>query len=129
MNPMTWQESFVRPYPRDRPKSAGTSAAAAAAAVSARAAVAAKAGAARGFAATATAAEASASGTVGEAAAAMEQQYAPALRYLHWLIAGGTLGCFAMVQMAQRSKAASYLLLYTTVSFQLFREEEGGGRS
>ena len=55
--------------------------------------------AARGFAAAAAEA-----GTVGEAASALEQQYAPALRYLHWLIAGGTIGTFACVQIAQRVK-------------------------
>ena len=44
------------------------------------------------------------SSTVGEAASALEQMYAAPLRYLHWLIAGGTIGAFAAVQMAQRSK-------------------------
>ena len=52
----------------------------------------------RGFAASAG------PSTVGEAASALEQMYAAPLRYLHWLIAGGTIGAFAAVQMAQRSK-------------------------
>lgn len=78
--------------------------AAVAAVTAARAASVAKAAAspvARGFAAESGAAG---TGTLGEAASALEQQYAPALRYLHWLIAGGTIGTFAMVQLAQRVK-------------------------
>ena len=37
-------------------------------------------------------------------AAALEQRYAAPLRYLHWLIAGGTLGAFATVQLAMQTK-------------------------
>ena len=50
---------------------------------------------ARGFAAAATFAE---------VASALEQRYAAPLRYLHWLIAGGTLGAFATVQLAMQTK-------------------------
>ena len=50
---------------------------------------------ARGFAAAAT---------VPEVASALEQRYAAPLRYLHWLIAGGTLGAFATVQLAMQTK-------------------------
>tara|TARA_B100000482_G_scaffold163994_1_gene127375 strand:+ start:367 stop:1146 length:780 start_codon:yes stop_codon:yes gene_type:complete len=46
----------------------------------------------RGFAASA--------GTIAEAASALEQQYARPLQALHWLIAGGTVGTFAFVQLA-----------------------------
>lgn len=46
----------------------------------------------RGFAASA--------GTISEAASALEQQYARPLQALHWLIAGGTVGTFAFVQLA-----------------------------
>ena len=49
-------------------------------------------GASRGFAASA--------GTIAEAASALEQQYARPLQALHWLIAGGTVGPFAFVQLA-----------------------------
>ena len=49
---------------------------------------------ARGFAATTT---------ISDAASALEQRYSAPLRYLHWLIAGGTLGAFATVQLAQRA--------------------------
>ena len=49
-------------------------------------------GASRGFAASA--------GTIAEAASALEQQYAAPLQALHWLIAGGTVGTFAFVQLA-----------------------------
>jgi hypothetical protein len=57
-------------------------------------------------------------GTVGEMASALEQQYHPALRYLHWLIAGGTLGAFACVQIAQRVKGkekAKYMMLHKSL--------------
>ena len=50
---------------------------------------------ARGFAAAAT---------FPEVASALEQRYAAPLRYLHWLIAGGTLGAFATVQLAMQTK-------------------------
>ena len=46
----------------------------------------------RGFAASA--------GTIAEAASALEQQYPTPLQALHWLIAGGTVGTFAFVQLA-----------------------------
>lgn len=42
-------------------------------------------------------------GSVAETATALEQQYAAPLRYLHWLIAGGTIGAFATVQLAMNS--------------------------
>ena len=35
---------------------------------------------------------------MGEAASALEQMYAAPLRYLHWLLAGGTIGAFAAVR-------------------------------
>lgn len=55
---------------------------------------------------------------MGEAASALEQQYAPALRYLHWLIAGSTIGAFACVQIAQRVKGAEkakYMMLHKSL--------------
>jgi cytochrome b561 len=44
------------------------------------------------------------SASVAETASAFEQQYAAPLRYLHWLIAGGTIGAFASVQYAMQVK-------------------------
>ena len=59
-----------------------------------------------------------AASTLPEAASALEQQYAAPLRYLHWLIAGGTLGAFATVQLAQRSKGkekGDYMFLHKSL--------------
>ena len=59
-----------------------------------------------------------AAATIPEAASALEQHYAAPLRYLHWLIAGGTLGAFATVQLAQRAQGKAkgdYMFLHKSL--------------
>ena len=70
-------------------------------------------GASRGFAASA--------GTIAEAASALEQQYAAPLQALHWLIAGGTVGTFAFVQLAmslpkeQAAEKGRFMMLHKSL--------------
>ena len=55
-------------------------------------------------------------------ASALEQQYAAPLRYLHWLIAAGTIGAFGFVQAAQRSKGAdkaNYMMLHKSLGLSV----------
>lgn len=70
-------------------------------------------GASRGFAASAS---------LASEASALEQQYAAPLRYLHWLIAAGTIGAFGFVQAAQRSKGAdkaNYMMLHKSLGLSV----------
>eukprot|EP00164_Ancoracysta_twista_P012553 GFYU01019742.1.p1 GENE.GFYU01019742.1~~GFYU01019742.1.p1 ORF type:complete len:247 (-),score=68.24 GFYU01019742.1:49-732(-) len=54
--------------------------------------------------AAAATAEATQATAAGGAGGNVEQRYAKSLRWLHWIIGGGTLFCFGTVQAAQRTK-------------------------
>jgi len=63
-----------------------------------------------------------ASASLASEASALEQQYAAPLRYLHWLIAAGTIGAFGFVQAAQRSKGAdkaNYMMLHKSLGLSV----------
>jgi cytochrome b561 len=63
-----------------------------------------------------------AAATIPETARALEQQYAAPLRYLHWLIAGGTFATFATVQLAMRStgkQKGDYMMLHKSLGLSV----------